>query len=373
MLRNAPFSFKLMQPTADNMVTVTEFAGLALDVYNDKAHASPPIGWDRFYEDGHNIEGYFAACYVKMCVDQTIVIVIAHRGTANCENIISDVKLFFDDRHLLVVNRALAFTREAIQAVCQSEKYGKYSNHRLFFNTGHSLGAVISDAVSVKLDPKPLLTQTNIFSTTFENPGSKNYLMDYIPQGERQCTTFLSNPDMINTNNEQLGTVYRLTNLPFHYLSDSKFINFIGDIPDNLSIAHHLDELSYAHYLDNNYYVTIYTLDQHSILGIYEYLSNGGRVDLTINPCGFQEGYVSYLDPTRTTYWQGYTETCWQKFPHLQKEYPDLTAYQADFMRILSHTYQAAQSMIHPATQVKYEIVHESEEKHATSTLCQIA
>lgn len=246
---------------------------LASDVYNnDIAPAEQLKGWTRFYCPSEPYpSGYFGAAYVDSVAKPSKAIV-AHRGTKSVQDLVEDISILAD-MPFEQLNDAVDFSREVRDIL----PAGIEISH-----TGHSLGAVIAEIMSMSL-------LFSLESITFENPGSleifgkwnkKINLDPKIPI--KTCSTIIqSRVNMINTCNTQAGSVY--------YLKDKK-----------LGLGAHWGRHPES-YLENPFYMTANTLEQHPIAGMLAYLESGGIIAAVEDwPAGFEAGYKMFLADLNT-------------------------------------------------------------------------
>jgi hypothetical protein len=135
-------------------------AYLAADVYNAN-HDKKSYGYERIYESNPVSSGYFGACYVPT-LDNPSYAIIAHRGTiVDIRSIIADIAIA-QEKAFKQIDDAIFFAGRFASSIAAI--YGDIP----IYNTGHSLGAILSDAATQNINQN--------VSITFENPGSKNIL-----------------------------------------------------------------------------------------------------------------------------------------------------------------------------------------------------
>jgi hypothetical protein len=306
--------------TKDNYIY--ELAALCQHVY--KGNDCPPLGdgWELFSEyvpDPHEDNGYYGACYIKKQFDEPYAyyhVVFAHRGTiisfddigASVENLIGDINVALGHIPAQYYN-ANQFVLKTLGEI----EGKKYQYHLI--QTGHSLGAIIADLLSVLKRPTPFSCQ----SYTFDNPGSKPIIEEMIKRGEadpgaidqakRGNNAYQSNPNVINTCNEQATKVSLIEFRKWNY---NVFDGPMIPIPSS--------------YILNLYYIFGYTPERHAIKTICESLKENCNYNNVIEwPYGLKAGYKRYLSDSwldgSSHYWSGYAEIIWQKRPDIQEEY----------------------------------------------------
>lgn len=294
------------------VASVYECACLAHDVYydaNDPKRPPLPHGWVRFLDSKMFANPYFGACYIKNTPNAP-VIVYAHRGT--------------DPTVIGTVLNALKIANETLpdQVNCAGrfiklvgekleEKYKNENREPAFINVGHSLGAVLSDFITMTYFP-------NSPSITFENPGSKKIIKDVqIKKAQNDgippykinemlqeldyeilpstMRAYQGNVNLINSCNAQSGKTYRL-DLPYKFNLPASEMRIMTENP----------------LLNTNYLA--YTLQQHGIDGICDYLKTGKKItQVDSQPVGFNQSYAEYLNyANRKAYWDDYQKTIWQ-------------------------------------------------------------
>ena len=195
------------------------------------------------------------------------------------------------------------------------------------YNTGHSLGAVLAELLCCN-------SGGMLPTVTFENPGTStiinnwltahntpaNIKMEILGNMYTHCQTYLSDVNLINTCDAQLGKAFRLSQLPYDYTVLNRMMAIIpADYKLNL----------------NYFYYTV--LDQHKIAKIHTYLAANGAIDVIQQfSVGFSNGYKVFLGAERKIYWQGYAQEIWDTTPELHDKYKTFTEYYADFLQYLA-------------------------------------
>lgn len=256
-------------------------AYLSADVYND-VH-DPRYGYVRIYELGPTASGYFGACYVPT-LNYPSYAIIAHRGTSNVQDLIADIALA-EGKAFKQLTEAKNFGHDSVRAL--ADKYGHDINAFPIYHTGHSLGAVLSDAAATEC------TYSHE-SVTFENPGSKKIVAGCVHRSTTSYSIFQSPIDFINTCNAQVAPINRFIHKPIDYSGiPMGMLQAPFDIPVNPFM--------------NGFYLSGNTFDQHSILKIIEHMKAHGTAVRDTSPVGFKAGYAAYLDTHKNQlYWHNY-------------------------------------------------------------------
>jgi hypothetical protein len=258
---------------------LAQFASLA---YNDHVpeHPNPLPGW-KLLTKASNCgikNGYFGIAYWHPEHQQ---VVIAHRGTqieslrALVQDVYTDVQGVLRKNYVPQMSSASTFANKVV-AVLQ-EIYQKNNVDLQLFFTGHSLGGWLSQITTftteyleengstfLKKQQKERnepLTRTTVpksfdvqevchpHTVAFESPGCKNTLSQMVDELDVRyegCSTdllhldinsYLSAPNLINTCNKHLGTVYRI-------FTDLIHMGFLGQHTPLYNIAtHRLDKI----------------------------------------------------------------------------------------------------------------------------------
>ena len=263
-------------------------AYLACDVYN--ANHDKKYGYERIYESNPVSSGYFGACYIPTLNNPNHAI-IAHRGTVpDFSSIIADISVA-EEKSFKQLEDAVFFAENFASSI--KAIFGDIP----IYNTGHSLGGILSDAATKN-------SNQNI-SITFENPGSKNILkkFGYIPNATKSFRITQSHINIINTCNEQLAPISRLIHKPVIYNIPKGMLKAPFDIAINPFM--------------NGFYLVQNTLSQHTIPEMIEHMKAKGVGVSEISPFGFNEGYSAYLDTQKNQlYWHNYFDYAFK-----QKEY----------------------------------------------------
>lgn len=316
--------------------TPYECAALSYDTYSyfqvlthwerDPSYPDLPSGWKRHYlSDATLTDGdYCGACYIKWDPDP-VAIVIANRGTlptsisnlSDCINVINEKftrNSQFADDFLIKIDVDMQLDPDL-------QPYQEQINSASVTYTGHSLGGYSADWQYFQ----------NSFmedrqSITFDNPGSYGAILKYIednitdPQkreeniwllneSAKRSFNYVAHMNCINTCNSHLGSVFVFKDLPFNYK--------LGDDYD-----HTPTPAISADMLQNFYYLN-YSLDQHQMVNIYNYLKNNGTFELDLNHViGVKEAFLDYLwIEKHAKFWNGYIEFVWDNYPEIRDRY----------------------------------------------------
>jgi hypothetical protein len=318
--------------------TALDACALSLDVYGGENRPPLPKGWS-LYRSSKDELGYFGNCYIKQTIPNFLMMAFAHRGTVptNPYNLYEDFQVMLGKIPLLY-EKADAFVQKCMQDV-RKEMDIKWI---YFISVGHSLGAVLANLCALFDEKDPNNKGVNAFLVcTFEDPGSKPMAIELLKSrgysderikealGRREFNVYLSHINLINTCNEQLvfpGNMFRLQDMAYDYDCFDKGPYY----PILSSIA-------------LNPYYAGYTLDQHSINKIYEYLKANKRLERnTDQPVGFNNGYAEYLNqPHREQYWYTYFNILWNRDQSLQDQYGhDISKFLTDARKALDYTRQ---------------------------------
>lgn len=150
--------------------------------------------------------GYFGAVYINY---QENHIVLAHRGT-------NSIKALIEDLHGIFFNKISPQKKDAFGLVKEAAQLAQSLHFDLSF-TGHSLGAFLAE-LSV-LYCKGELDFPNVNAVTFESLGSVDSLQfmqaklhySNIILDELDIIGYVSYPNLINTCNTQVGTLYTVS------------------------------------------------------------------------------------------------------------------------------------------------------------------
>jgi hypothetical protein len=330
---------------------VAECAALSLDVYMHKDRPPLPSGWTLFrYQEYPN--DYAAACYVKNDPNPTQV-VFAHRGTQiNFNNVKDDLEISLG-KIPETLKSVYSFLNETYKLF--SEKYpGDKSRYTTFAITGHSLGGVLAELC--------ITYNYSILSffpiITFENPGSKPLIIKYYKdQGVadtyiefvlsntlRNCRNYVAGVNLINTCNDQVGRTFRINTPDYEVYTPLEPFGTPSFPPPP------------AYFL-NLLYMGAYTLEQHEMKKILGYLMEGRSVIEVDNPIGFQAGYIEYLNPLNTKYWDNFFKKVWDAAPLIHLKYHDYEEFKIHCYSELTPVYETAKAMKHALTEQGNEIL----------------
>lgn len=295
---------------------VVDHAALSVDVYFDWP-VQPIRGWYRFKDTNRATStGYYGAVYIDSAEDPRHAI-IAHRGSKGFADFIADIAIL-KRKTFEQLNDAGQFSAEAENNLYKSfrktvivdgqgpreESREEFDQRFMISHAGHSLGAVLAEFCGI-----------SHLTCTFENPGTKEIWVDYmnnipnlsqetklvllnevLSRAKKYFSVIQSHVNMINCCNSQIGSVFRMIDMPYEYDGLSK-----NELAYPFQVA--------SSWMMNNFYVGSYTLHQHKIELITEYLYSGGKVVPDSSPAGFEEGYIEFLDTGKNwNFWRGYFE-----------------------------------------------------------------
>lgn len=313
------------QPANYALYNEIDCAEFSMDIYNEKINGV--LGW-ALISAVSLPDGYAGACYAKR-EGNNCVLLFVHRGTIlNFKNLLADLEIAMGEIPFTYAT-AWNFVLYSIEKFVETIPHWKKKQEPLieFVQTGHSLGAVLAELVDSYID-QYLREKYDITPyhrcITFESPGSKpiaDTIQIHHPEliPSPNALTYQAGVNFINSCNEQLASVMRLTDLPYNYDSEAE--------KPSLPI--------FSDFWTNPYYLLGYTLDQHSIRNIYEYLKKGGDCEGSATPAGFEAGYANYLNPNRKSYWDGFIVYIWDHNPEIREEYHTIDKYIPEFYRLL--------------------------------------
>jgi len=325
-------------------------------VYDDWQKPSKPLpkGWSYFIPLSTNLQigGYYAESFIECeVVPGTDVklcsIVIAHRGV---------VPALWSNKYeafLTFFNSTPDYYYNAIAYIDQVRKTAKaqYPDASLmYYQTGHSLGALIAE----------LTTGSTVFdgvnTEVFDSPGALTIIRNMmdakiLPSSALTMTAIwttydFSGANLINTTNPQIK--------PPH---GEQIGNYEFNHEDFAQAGLPLDTLGSPGLL---YFWSGYTTNQHHIDNFYYRWNKGIKgneskygVNLknsndVLWPSGWKEAYAYYtgykLKP-RFDYWSGMVDYLWQHNPDLHKTYQDEHDFFMYFIAKLPSGMQQTQTM----------------------------
>lgn len=287
------------------------FSAICLDSYNDVSDSNINLDiYKRIHQIGEPTgTGYWGALYCAgPFLDGHMEAIIAHRGTSSLKDGLRDLEIWLG-LSLTQIPDARKFAAECFQKLYDSyrmpgESMDSFMLRNKIWNTGHSLGGIVSDAVSA-LDFKS-------GSCTIENPGSRDILETYYhimsnPPGHGGFVTLQTTPNFINTLKQQMGTVYQM----FDCLNGFDFIT-AQLIMQPKSISWNV--------FTNAWYIP-YTFSGHRINNIYEALQDFDHFpvmgEMSWYPNGIQNGYHYLLDTyVFRSFWEDFYSHIWDANHH---------------------------------------------------------
>lgn len=318
-----------------NAISSAEAAAFALSVYHDEKN-TPPIPDDfillckcplEMQNKNYYGEAYYRIDYAYYSdgrkTPSGVTVVLTHRGTIlNQDNLEDDVRIALKIAPDTYFTGSKRFTDYVTSLVYAKFPYsdGFFVHH--FVHVGHSLGAIHAE-LNYFYQRKRELSDNEIYATTFESPGSKEIVLGLISIGELHpnslfwtgnLTIINSDINLINTTNEQANRVWTV-NAGYDFINISQI---------NLSP------------LDIKYFSTLYTLDQHSMVKIYNYLKNGGKLTgFTIYPSGIAQAFKYYKtyspdwENEHHKYWDKALKIYWDNHKEIHSDYNnDFSNYQ---------------------------------------------
>jgi hypothetical protein len=313
-----------------------ELARLSEIVYGgDDTPPLPPF-WETFYAYEDTTLDFKAVCYFKNAGSDglPLSVAIVFRGTlfTSIENVIGDIQLalgYLPNQVQAIETFGANLADECIAklGLDNKEKAEKFSLAS-FVTTGHSLGAALAEIAALR-------SGFTAKAVTFENPGIEPILeriFGKIPPDVKRliyenCRTVLSDVDIVNTCNPQVGQIFRMVGLPYDYGKINKLL---------------LRFISPYYRLNLNYFYYS-LLDQHSITKISSYLyRNDSLEESKGHPSNLASGYRQYLSDNRSVYWRGYAETIWEHFPEIHDKYKDFSEYYEEFILYLRDAHSKA-------------------------------
>lgn len=215
-----------------------EVVHLASAAYSDTAELDPLLvarGWEVYAVSPPNELGYSGVAYVN---DHTHEVAIVHRGTDELFGLDGHGAFPGDGPGGTDLDDCIAVAFEHVpEQFSAAQSFSHEVNNHLFedgridayhvFHDGHSLGAVFSDLLAF---------QEGRDSFTVDNPGTREILEStgwYGMLDPDHFHSFQSNPNLINTTNEQLGWVHHIgtevdTHVPIFYDLEQHHIETIS-------------------------------------------------------------------------------------------------------------------------------------------------
>jgi hypothetical protein len=200
---------------------------MAIQVYKPANKISPPTGWKVIATAPDNSNGYFAAAFAN-----GNRVVIAHRGTdlKNLATLKADLQIAGRN----VPDQYTNAKKFVSQVMANSQKIAS----PVYFQTGHSLGAILAELAAAEF---------NTNAVTFESPGSRPIiqkmasgaqLKTYLANADAKVSTYNAAPNMINTVNGHVGTLYRI-----YPACDAGGPHTLGDYDTYTKQQHSIDEI----------------------------------------------------------------------------------------------------------------------------------
>ncbi|MBN2689862.1 MAG: hypothetical protein JXR42_04630 [Gammaproteobacteria bacterium] len=300
------------------------FSRIAYDAWQ---HPSVPLptGWSYYVKPSSDVlkQGYYAESFINKKDPSHIIIEVAQRGSSNAFDDINDFEIMLG----LVpyqYNYALKYDI-AVRKYAENEYPSASIEYRY---TGHSLGAALAELIVAKEYSHNL---TDEHSVVFETPGVKPIIQKMIIKGllnnnaynnvSMAITHVFDRADAINTCNEQIKTNRTYVFTDSHEVFSSIPTSTLGS-PGVI------------------YYFKNYSLHQHRLMTMYNYIHSHSQYSPTTNfdnwPVGFAAAYKYYLNYSAyKDYWQLYMAYAWVHDTSLQKKYGDYENYRKSFIEKL--------------------------------------
>jgi len=286
----------------------------ALDVYRGKDRPALPLNYQWLCDvpADMSFSNYFGAAYYMHVTDpdEYVQVVIAHRGTVlSFGNLHDDLDIALGKIPNEFVS-AIAFTEYVKQKITAKFPHKNGSDNYpsiLYWHVGHSLGAILTELCVARY----ILEDEGTVGISFESPGSKPIMDKLVLEGrlnadairimKQMPTMFICNADVncINTCNEQIAQVYQ--------------------IEDGYELP-----ITRVNPTDISFYILFFTLDQHSILKIYNYWSSPIEKGPILRnwPIGLEVGYQYYMKySNHSSYWEAAMENVWKNDPNLEARF----------------------------------------------------
>jgi hypothetical protein len=290
---------------------IKECAAFSLEVYRDKDRPPIPPGFIWLCDCPTELQNdsYFGAAYYFPVTDEMFHVVIAHRGTVlTFGNIMDDLLLALQIAPDAFELSAKPFTKYVKNLL--TSKFPKIFS--IYVHTGHSLGAIHTELCVAN-------ESANALGVTFESPGSKPIIVDLVSKGKlpidaiaRAClyvNTYNADVNAVNSCNEQISMQVSLCRREYSFGTSTL-------LP-----------------MDRIYYISEFTLDQHSMLKMYLHWQRVGEEKSATGlkskenrvaswPIGFSAGYSYYMKySNHPDYWDAALRSFWDKNPDVQAAY----------------------------------------------------
>ena len=206
-------------------------------------------GWRVYRIINESTSGYYGVIYMNEARKQ---IVLSHRGTAVLGSMIEDVDGVLGGNITPFQLHLKNATKQTVDLIVKSANYSDYA---LSF-TGHSLGGWLAD-LSVSYCHQ-FFGYKNVKAVTFDSPGSEFMINSNLEQNvikgpndvfraakDLDIVAYLSMPNVLNSINRHIGTVYLLDNVndkhvPVNFV-ESCLMTMYG--VKHLSKGHRLQEI----------------------------------------------------------------------------------------------------------------------------------
>ena len=320
------------QPVLDMKKYAGISAHFSLIAYNEKeVKYILPVGYKQFCvcPEAQQENDYYGESYYHINPDESVTIVITHRGTVlSLDNIFNDIKVALGSMPPSFKSSAIPFTRMVV-AEAQKQFVGKTCH---FIHTGHSLGAILAE-LSFAYHHSHL--DENVYAISFESPGSLPLLQDAIDKNLIQASVLalkdrveIYNGDinLINSHNPHFKTPH---NIDLGYTFDDELIDLFPTFVE--------------------YFYTSFTKSQHSIVKIYKHFTGEDSkiYRLADYPVGRQEAFEYYMtfnkNPAHQRYWEEVIKHYWDTHDDTQTSYDnkfaDFRSYVIDQLTRIQQTF----------------------------------
>jgi hypothetical protein len=291
-----------IDPEFDSPQWVT-FTGCSADVYSKSRDPSIHIPYfERIMDSGDSGKfGYFGAMYKETDtdIDGNFRVIIAHKGTSILPDYWEDLDIFMG-KAFAQLDEGRKFAQDCVSELMKfyakrGESQQQFMDRIEIYNTGHSLGGVISDIVAT-LDFKD-------GSYTIENPGALESYQNYT-MGKKSpkymnvdCKTLHNLPNFINTVNNQMGTITRCWVINYDFVTPTLLAE-CSNISTNVFM--------------NTWYIK-YGLANHHIKPIHQAMCNIPPIigDAHVKP-GLQSGFDILMIDRFQYFWKPIFNKSWE-------------------------------------------------------------
>lgn len=291
---------------ASDDTIVADMAGISHHIYRSEG-VRIPDGWELLVDYSGSYSSFFGACYIRRGPNPAIAFAVRGTEVTEWRDIMNDIEIYFREIPSQLTE-ALTFFNGVFDTLRADPTFGPQLDQIPVYFTGHSLGAALSQVIYASYGDKGGLYK----SIGFENPGTEDIITKLVQKNtksgnykteldnlSRYAFNYQAHLNAINTCNNQFGTTYLLSQLPYNYIEDGS--------PEPSDDFWH-------EYVFNKYYLETNTPDQHHIGPIVDYLKANKETVLQVNrPGTVEDGYLAYLDyDTNQVYWDTYFDYVWK-------------------------------------------------------------